>query len=257
MNWLRGADTNAPATNECEEKWEDGLYRITEQENLQYLVGVRFAHNCHITVDGKLFILQTANMRKEEFLEQIPILTERPTEPGVYTYIVYSNSEINKGFAACKTNSVLELGTVHKAIAYRVKAERIHAAGEILVSSSDVPELLFNFMSGTYMGPTFEEGARKRRSRCPVDELEDLLIVKLKQILGSDAKWSSMKTFVTSKFVPVTREELAFYESFGAVLTLYDSADECFKAKGGRRQRFRTMRRHAPNRPTRRNRRHN
>jgi len=222
--------------DECEERWENGISGV-DIENINSVVRIRPEHNCRLKYGSQYFLIKTESMRKEEFLEQIPLINERPREPGYYTWIVWSNGG-SPQFTCCKTYSILEMGTIHIAIAFRMNAIRIHAAGEILVKEDG--SLFFNFISGTFMLKEFAPGG-KRRARCSGDDLENFLIEKMQEILGADATWSSREFIRFGENLEITERELELYKSFGAEVQLFpeDNQKGCYDARnieGGKRK---------------------
>ena len=225
----------------CDEKWDSGLFTVEKDENS--FVAIRYLHNCGIKFGNGVFYINLDSMRKDDFLNDMPLVRERPTENGYYTWIIYSRPDEEKIFVAVKVLSILEVGTIHKAIAHKVDADKIHAAGEILV---DNDRLYFNLLSGTYMQNTFNR-TRRRRGRCDPDELEDLIIGKMKDYLGNNITWTS-QTLIKEAVLPVTQGELDLYQSYGATIQLFDSAEECIAIRnvnrGGKRKsrKFRKFR---------------
>jgi len=225
----------------CDEKWDSGLFTVEKDENS--FVAIRYLHNCGIKFGNDVFYINLDSMRKDDFLNDIPLIHERPTENGYYTWIIYSRSDEEKVFVACKVLSILEVGTIHKALAHKVDADKIHAAGEIFLNND---KLYFNLLSGTYMRNTFNR-TRRRRGRCDVDELEDLIIVKMKGYLGDNITWTS-RPLISEAVLPVTQDELDLYMRYGATVQLFDLVDECLKIRnvnvnrGGRRQSRRSRR---------------
>jgi hypothetical protein len=222
----------------CEERWERGVYTDMDLPDLADVVSLRAAHQCYFEKDGKILFVRATKMDKLGFLEAMP-LTKQPEKPGYYTWIVYSSDKygVDKELVCCKVMSILELGTIHRAIAYRVTASTIHAAGEAFVDSDG--KVYFNFMSGTYMRDALDKSGKKR-SRCDADQLEDFLIEKLREpsYFGPDAQWRS-RVFITKEVLPITDEELELYKKFGADVRLFDDAASCEKARfGGTRRRL-------------------
>ena len=172
-----------------------------------------------------------------------PLFVNALQKIGYYTWIIYSRPGEEKIFVAVKVLSILEVGTIHKAIAHKVDADKIHAAGEILV---DNDRLYFNLLSGTYMQNTFNR-TRRRRGRCDPDELEDIIIGKMKDYLGNNITWTS-QTLIKEAVLPVTQGELDLYQSYGATIQLFDSVEECVAIRnvnrGGKRKsrKFRKFR---------------
>ena len=207
----------------CDEKWENGLISVDKDVDIDEVVNIRDEHKCMIPKanDGQVFLINTSGMRKLDFLDELPILASRPLMNGYYTWLVYSNTDTPQQFIACKTFSILEIGTLHRTMAFRVNADKIHAAGEIFVQDG---QLYYNFYSGTYMLPVFTRAKRTRD--CPIDELEDFLMQKMKEILGDDIIWRS-KSFMNVTSLPVTNEELQLYRNYGAVVSLFNRPDNC------------------------------
>ena len=220
----------------CDEKWDSGLFTVEKDENS--FVAIRYLHNCGIQFGNGVFYINLDSMRKGDFLNDIPLIYERPTENGYYTWIVYSRPGEEKVFVAAKVLSILELGTIHKALAHKVDADKIHAAGEILL---DNDRLYFNLLSGTYMRNTFNR-TRRRRGRCDPDELEELIIGNMNNYLGNNISWTSMP-LISDAVLPVTQGELDLYQSYGATVQLFDSVEECLAIRnvnvnrGGKRTR--------------------
>jgi hypothetical protein len=221
----------------CIEKWDNGIFHIKDsefKETIDDFVDIRSADNCRLKFGNEFFHIDTGPMRKEAFLEEIPLLHHKPTIPGFYTWVVSSKGE-EKEFTCCKAFSILELGTVHKAIVYRMKAEKVHAAGEIFVD--DDKKVYFNFQSGTYMQESLApKTGKRRRNTCGPNQFGDFLVEKMKEYLGEDV------TYVHESFIgkyndkiPITKEEYDIYTKYGAKITLFLHADDCRKYRNGPR----------------------
>lgn len=218
----RGPSQNNNKHDPCQEKWDEGLITYLEEPDA---ISVRYNHNCAIQFEDQVFTINLDQMDKEAFLEEMPLIYERPTEDGYYTWLIYSNDDHNKTFIASKTLSILEIGTIHKAIGHRVNAVKIHGAGEIFVNNG---ALRFNLVSGTYMFPVLSS----KRSRCRSEDLEDIIIKNVKLILGDDVSYTS-STLIKAENLPVGTEEIAMYQRHGAVIRMYDTVAECFAAQRG------------------------
>jgi len=211
----------------CEDKWNSGIGYFEDEPDT--IISIRNQHKCTVMFEGRILNINISNLNKETLLEDISLIHERPVEPGYYTWIIYSQDEDDKEFVASKAYSILELGTIHRAIAYRVQPKRIHSAGEIMVHADG--RLSFNIISGTYMLPLFSS---LRRSRCDKDVLESLMIRKIKEIIGDNSNFTQ-ETLITPATLPVTQEELDLYTKHGAVIgPPYNSSDECKAAQGQR-----------------------
>jgi hypothetical protein len=225
----------------CIEKWDHAIFHIKDsefKETVDDFVDIRVGHTCRLKVslDNRdfFFHIDTMPMRKDDFLEEIPLLHHKPTVPGFYTWVVSSKGE-EKEFTCCKAFSILELGTIHKAITYRMKAEKVHAAGEMFVD--DDRKVYFNFQSGTYMKEIFiPKSGKRRRNTCGPEEFGEFLVEKMKDYLEKDA------TYVHESFIdkyaykiPITKEEYDIYHKYGAKITLFDHVDDCRKYRNGPR----------------------
>jgi hypothetical protein len=231
---------NIPA---CEKKWINGIRFYADEFSIDSAVQVRYGHNCKlVTSNGKYFILNLSEMKKEEFLNQIQILYDVPTEDGTYTWLIYSNDTDEFKFAACKTESCLEIGTSHRVIAYKSQAVRVHSGGEMRIHNN---KKVYNFYSGTYMKDSLNKvNLKRKRGKCSPDELEDVLIDKMRHYLGKEFVFFS-KNLIDTSLKP-TVEELKKYEEFGAKYELFDDIDDCYKKKnssGGTRKVRRIRRR--------------
>jgi len=217
----------------CRELWDTGM-RV-ESIDLKEAVSVKAGHNCRLNLNGKPVYLRSTDMNREPFLQEIPIFTKVPTEDGIYTWIIYSDSSSpnEKQFAACKVFSSYEIGTKHNIIAYRVGAKRIYAAGELKLEGG---QSVYNVQSGTFMQPMFEArrsrsssnnlNNSRRRRYCYLEDFEEFLIKELKLYFGPDSAYNS-KTFIVA--LQPTREELDLYKKHGMVVQVFDTKDQCFE----------------------------
>jgi hypothetical protein len=231
FSFLKKRNSQNNESDPCQEKWDDGLIRYLEEPDA---VSIRYNHNCSIQFEGQVFNINLDQMDREAFLQEMPLVYERPTENGYYTWLIYSNDDHNKTFVASKTLSILEIGTIHKAIGHRVNAVKIHGAGEIFVNNG---ALRFNLVSGTYMFPVLSS----KRSRCRSEDLEDIVVKNVKLILGDDVVYTT-STLIKAENLPVGTEEIALYQRHGAVIRMYNTVAECFAAQRGGRKKTRKRR---------------
>jgi hypothetical protein len=237
-NFLRGPRKRSFENNSdpCEEKWNNGIGYYEDKHDT--IISIRNQHKCTVIFEGRILNINISNLNKEALLEDISLIYERPVEPGYYTWIIYSQDG-DKVFVASKAYSILELGTIHRAIAHRVQPKRIHSAGEIKIDADG--RLSFNIISGTYMLPLFSS---LKRSRCDKDDLETLMIRKIKEFIG-DSNFTQ-ETLITNLTLPVTQEELDLYTKHGAVIgPPYNSEEECKAAqeqRAGTRKKRRSKR---------------
>lgn len=242
----------------CERRFKKGLATVDYDDTIEELVSLRSWHNCRLLLGNQLFYVNTQTMNKTGFLETIPLLETPPQEDGVYLYILWSNEEAQQVFTCCKVQSILEVGTLHKIIALRKGAQKIHAAGELRVQDGRIH---FNLMSGSYMRETFQQNGLQKRKRantssCDNEDLKTYMIMTLKKILGESAQFIqgrdiTLDSYITKESLPVSLEELQTLERFGATVELFDSKDECFAKKnkiereqfmGGKKTRKRNSR---------------
>jgi hypothetical protein len=217
---------NENNSDPCEEKWNNGIEYFEDEHDT--IISIRQQHKCRVVFNGRILNINISNLNKDTLLQDIPLIHERPVEHGYYTWLIYSNDG-DKVFVASKAYSILELGTIHRAIAYRVQPTKIHSAGEIRVDVNGT--LTFNIISGTYMLPFFSS---LKRSRCDKDNLESLMVRKIKEFIGEDSNFTQ-ETLITPATLPVTQEEIDLYTRHGAVIGLpYNSTEECKAAQGQR-----------------------
>jgi hypothetical protein len=201
----------------CEVQWNNGVGYARDSFDKEY-ISVRNEHQCTMQFGDKFLFIDLKGLRRDEFIENIPLIYEKPTDDGYYTWLIYTE-DAEQLFVATKALSILEIGTIHMDIAKRVNAKKIHAAGELKV---DGESITFNLQSGTYMKPAMQ----KKGNRCRTDYFEELVIKKVKMYLGDNAK-DIEESLINKDNLPITGEELALYEEYGALITKYDSFEAC------------------------------
>lgn len=219
----------------CVPVWENGT-RFIEEPNMIDSMKVN-QKNCKFKVDGKVLYLDIKNLNLETFLDEIKPFEQVPTLDGVYTWIVYSNDERIQQFVASRMLSAFEIGTKHNMLAYRMKADRIHCAGELRIKDG-LKE--FNFFSGTFMEPFL--GSRVKKRSCLREELENFMIDKMKSMFFGNDSYFIERSFIDSSFVP-TSTEIELYKKHGAVAQLFDDEASCIKSVSGGKKRTKTLRR--------------
>jgi len=219
----------------CVPVWENGTGFIEEASMLDSMKVNQ--KNCKFKIDGKVLFLDIQNLNLETFLEEITPFQEVPTLDGVYTWIVYSNAEKSQQFVASRMLSVFEIGTKHNMLAHRMKAVRIHCAGELRIKNG-VKE--FNFFSGTFMEPFLSSRVKKRS--CLREELEYYMIDKMKSMFFGNDSYFIEHSFIDSSFVP-TSAEIELYKKHGAIVKLFDDEASCIKSGLGGKKRTKKLRR--------------
>jgi len=218
----------------CKSLWDTGIPTSQDTPYRDYFQIPAYQYkNCtksetlgkYYYVNARKLANNTTGALRNPYLKEFPILSEVPSRPGVYTWIIYaSGSSSEKQIAFCKAYSWLELGTKHNIIAVRVGATTIYAAGEFALYQDGTKR--FNFQSGTYMQKRFE--ALERRRSCTPDEFQDYLITQIQPYFGEPAATFQTATFIDRKLLPSPDEELAIYEKYG-LLEVFDTEEACKK----------------------------
>jgi len=145
--------TRAMTLARCEEAWTQGMPLKITSDGFPILM--KPSMNCEYRVQGTQDIAYVGLPKTKEevmaFLETIPRLSVRDlgsAPEGVYTWLLYSTEGSPPQFVASKTETMLELGTVHYSIAMSVGATRVHGAGELWKHGT---VYTVNFLSGTFM----------------------------------------------------------------------------------------------------------
>lgn len=162
---------------------------------------------------------KNANTRKasrNKLFDVLPIYTQEtfPSAPdGIYTWILS-----DKGFAAVKVLSMLEHATIHASIADRVKASKIHIAGEAKKEGS---ALSFNLLSGTYTYVILRTSSGDKTS---MEEAMAKEMTGFFSSIGLEVVGVDKKTYITQ--LP-TEDELRMYAAAGYDIKLYKTKDAC------------------------------
>lgn len=221
----------------CEEAWTKGMpLKVTDDG---FPITMKPSMNCMFRIQGTQQIAYVGLPKTRDevlaFLKTIPRLSagELQSAPdGVYTWILYSKDGSSPTFAASKTETMLEVGTVHYSIALSVGATAVHGAGELWKHGS---EYSINFLSGTFMQfwPLPPE--------CPLATLESYLQARLKNTVfpalfrGKQLEFTRTG-FVTHRFLSkeLTMDKLKTYARAGFAVCIHEKtkADECKRTKG-------------------------
>ena len=191
----------------------------------------RKSFNCHVITEGGQHVLATLPGRDalDAYLKSIPIENDLPLEDGVYTWIFYHRGASPVQFAATRSWSALEMGTIHLAIAARVGARAVHGAGEL---KKEGDTYTYNLLSGTFTA----EWKKKMKGVCTGDMLETYIDDEFKNRFSSA---TLTKTDTTLIGTVVTQEEIDIYTNAGWTFRFFPTEKECISAmnaKGGRRR---------------------
>lgn len=214
----------------CEDVWEKGV----ETKPLDsYPLFMKPSKNCVIPVDGKYAYVSAPE--KVEDIEKYITEVERISDTngfrgksGVYTWLLYrTKDDPTIKFVAAPVRSVIELGTLHHAIARGVNAVSVHGAGEMRKRDPVKNEILINFQSGSFMQEW------QLPDTCTLGEMERFLLPKVRQMLkGIILQTPRKSTFITDDMAPPTLEELKHYASKGFKVCMYDDYATCRKTRG-------------------------
>lgn len=228
----------------CEIAWETGT---PGPDRTKYPVWLKPSKQCTFELDGKrVYISPKDEDSLRTFLDSERIVTDLQTAPdGIYTWILYRTGK-DIQFSAAAVRSVLEVGTLHLAIAYRTKANTVHGAGELKKEGTTVS---INVQSGSFMVEWKLPGG------CSLATMGELVLEKVKPFLGSmTIDTTHTDSFITDAMRP-TKAEIESYKEKGLIVCEYVEEAVCKKDKGkqckvgGRRK---THRRGARRRKTRR-----
>lgn len=190
--------------------------------------------NCAIPVDGKYaYVSPPSDLSALETyireVERVDSAEGFRNKTGVYTWILYrTKDDPMLKFAAAHVNSVIELGTLHHALARGVGAATVHGAGELKKRDAAKHEILVNFQSGSFM-----EKWILPEDLCTLPEMERFLLAKLREVLrGLRVETPRKASFITDELTPPTMDELKSYAARGFKVCLYDTAAECKANKG-------------------------
>lgn len=192
-----------------------------------YPASMKPSMNCTFEVDGKIAYVA----QPEDNAKTIALINELPrynlyeigdAPDGIYTWIMYRVEEDGDRvyrFAFRPVRSILEVGTIHKAVARAVNAKTVHGAGEF---KKEGTYFEFNFLSGSFM-----------INQCNLEGIEQGLAKLLeKKFEGKPFRVGfTNATLITMK---PTMDELQFYANKGYRVCLHDKekVDECKSVKG-------------------------
>jgi hypothetical protein len=230
-------ETRSKTLGLCDEAWTKGMpLKITSDG---FPIVMKPSQNCEIRVKGTNDIAYVGLPKTREevlgFLETIPRLTSADLESApdsVYTWLLYSKGGSRPQFAASETETMLELGTTHYAIATSVGATGVHGAGEVWKHGT---QLTFNFLSGTFMQSWVLP------KECPLKTMEVYIKRKLQtevlpDLFRGKTLTFSDETFVAPRFIRqgLTTDKLETYVRHGFTVCIHDASAkaECKRTKG-------------------------
>jgi hypothetical protein len=230
-------ETRAMTRAVCEQAWTQGMPLKITSDGFPILM--KPSMNCEYRVQGTQDIAYVGLPKTKEevmaFLATIPRLSVRDLHSapeGVYTWLLYSTEGGPPQFVASKTETMLELGTVHYSIAMSVGATRVHGAGELWKHGT---AYTVNFLSGTFMQSwvlpepcTLKIMERFIRNKLMTEVLPAFF--RGKTLTFSDS------AFVADRFLKdaLTTDKLEAYVRAGFTVCIHDVANkaECKSTKG-------------------------
>jgi hypothetical protein len=251
-------ETRSKTLRLCDEAWTKGMPLKRTSDG--FPIVMKPSQNCEIRVKGTRDIAYVGLPKTREevlsFLTTIPRLTSADLETApdsVYTWLLYSKDGSAPQFAASETETMLELGTTHYAIATSVGATGVHGAGEVWKHGT---QLTFNFLSGTFMQSWVLP------KECPLKTMEVYIKRKLQaevlpDLFRGKTLTFSEETFVAPRFIRegLTTDKLETYVRHGFTVCIHDvsAKAECKRTKGTCKKpvTLETMRAGAPPTPRR------
>lgn len=234
----------------CQEAWEKGLRHYVDgwwrtPDGWRFVTrffpvfvkknpDTKKSFNCDVKNEGDQYVLATLPGRDklQAYLRSIPIWKDLQSLPdGLYTWIFYTRAASPVQFAATKTWSALEMGTIHLAIATRVQASAVHGAGELRKSGDTYT---YNLLSGTFTGDWKKKIGGK--GVCTADGLETYIDDEFKARFAGFNLAKTGTTLIAAD-LPVTQEEIDTYTKAGWTFSFFATQKECLdvmKTKGGR-----------------------
>lgn len=190
--------------------------------------------NCDVKNEGGQYVLATLPDRGklDAYLASLPIWNDPSKMPdGLYTWIFYHRAASPVQFAATRTWSALEMGTIHLAIATRVDASAVHGAGELRKTGNNIQ---YNLLSGSFTA----EWKKKMKGPCTGDALEKYIDDEFVRRFSSLTLQKTDTTLIDPT-LPVTQEEVDTYTKAGWIFRFFPTKEACLAAmnvKGGRRR---------------------
>lgn len=235
----------------CETAWEKG---VDAPDRTKYPVWMKPSKQCTFEINGKrVYIAPKDEASLRSFLDSNTPVTNaqlQESPDGIYTWILYRSKGDPKTtkFAAARVKSVLEIGTLHRAIVYGTDAVTVHGAGELQKTGTTID---INVQSGSFMVEW-----KDLPDSCDLSKMGPFVLEKVKPFL-SKFRVTTVHTdsFVTDAALPPTAAEIEEYKAKGLVVCEYKDETSCKKGKasclpkGGRRKK--TLRRRKKRRTTR------
>lgn len=218
---------------ECGKVWDTGVPNKPIDD--PYPAFFKPSTNCTYNVGGQIVYIQYPTDRQKIIdyihrVERFDQTTLLKADNGIYTWILYKKKDDpNIYFASARAKSIVEMGTLHFAVARGVEASTIHGAGELKKVGD---EIIFNFLSGSFM----KNWISGKNPLCELPEMEMFIRNNYLEPMFPRTKISFTKaTFIEKYYLKVpTMEEIQSYADEGFVVCVHpkDKKDECKSVKG-------------------------
>lgn len=190
-------------------------------DNPAYPVFLKPSFQCTFDLNGeRSYITAESEEAIRKFIRGTPRFSDIGEAPdGIFTWILYRTAgDENTKFSAAQVKSALEVGTLHRAIAYANDAATIHGAGELKKTGKEIE---INVQSGSFMA---------NWKACDTAELSKLVLEKVRAFLPGNVS-DATDTFITPALAP-TPDELKEYKELGLTVCSYADEATCKKDKG-------------------------
>lgn len=218
---------------ECGKVWDIGVPNKPVDD--PYPAFFKPSTNCSYNVDGQIVFIEYPKDRQKVIdyihrVERFDQTTLLKAPNGVYTWILYKKRDDPTTYFACaRVKSIVEMGTLHYAVARGVEASTIHGAGELKKVGKDIT---FNFLSGSFM----QKWISGKNPLCTLPEMEVFIRKNyLEPIFPRTNTYFTKETIIARYFLKVpTMEEIQSYADEGFVVCVHpkDKKDECLSVKG-------------------------
>jgi len=188
------------------------------------LLSVGTENQC-VKLGEDFYNFSMSDQDKNRLLAGIPLVRNNELEKssdGVYTWILFTDTEGEYQFVAKKALTIQELSTKHSDIITNVLDElsTIHFAGELLKKDEYVE---INFLSGSYMAGLFESV-----EPLEVPKIHNEAIEFLNERIGlTFTDQREVKTLITRNNIVYTHDNIQLLLAYGAIIKRFDSKTLC------------------------------
>lgn len=149
-------------------------------------------------------------------------LLDTPNNPGVYCWILYTDTKKNQKFKCIKVDNRFELNSEHSIIIQKLDdINYVNMAGELYY---DGKKICYNFLSGTFMRELFTTYSYK----IDYKEIEKDFNKIIGKIINKNIEKCEhdLETLINDNLAPITKENLDTYTKIGKI-HIVDNESEC------------------------------